>query len=115
LTRIFPHPGENLAGGGSDLRRVAADPYGLPTPLPRYPNLQQVFVTSRIYGGYANGTAHGCLNPEPFAYEEGFAVQRLIADQPDPRPILWSGRLQQGTLVRLGPVFVGQRAQSESG
>ncbi len=55
---------------------------------PRYPSLQQVFITSRIYGGYANGEKHGraprdydCENPEPFAYEGGFAVQRIIVGQ----------------------------------
>jgi len=51
---------------------------------PRYLNLKQVFVTSRIYGGYANnsiGGANACLNPEPFAYELGFGVQRLITAQ----------------------------------
>src|SRR5581483_3179455 len=43
---------------------------------------KQVFITSRIYGGYANSLNHGCtLNPEPFAYEEGIAVQRLIVAQ----------------------------------
>lgn len=56
------------------------------TGNPRYPNLKQVFVTSRTYGGYANGdptqgAGDTCLNPEPFAYELGFAVQRLITAQ----------------------------------
>ncbi|MBZ5600215.1 MAG: hypothetical protein LAN83_18065 [Acidobacteriia bacterium] len=56
--------------------------------VPRYPNLQMVFVTSRTYGGYAvnppedsSDPTAGCLMPEPFAFEEGIAVQRLIVAQ----------------------------------
>jgi hypothetical protein len=43
----------------------------------RYHNLREVFVSSRIYGGYSS-TA---LNPEPFAYEYGFSTQWIIQAQ----------------------------------
>ncbi len=43
----------------------------------RYPNLQIVFLSSRTYGGYATTD----LNPEPYAYEEGFSVKWAIESQ----------------------------------
>ncbi len=50
----------------------------------RFPNLRIVYLSSRIYGGYAGGP----LNPEPYAYQSGFAVKRLIADQIAGKPEL---------------------------
>ncbi len=44
----------------------------------KFPNLVLCYVSSRVYGGYA---APGSLNPEPQAYESGFAVKWLIEDQ----------------------------------
>jgi len=44
-----------------------------------FPNLTLVYFSSRIYAGYSNGVAK--INPEPYAYESGFAVKNAIADQ----------------------------------
>ena len=45
----------------------------------KLPNVRLLYLSSRIYAGYAT-TA---LNPEPYAYESGFAVKQLIEAQID--------------------------------
>jgi hypothetical protein len=43
----------------------------------KLPNVRLCYLTSRIYAGYATSN----LNPEPYAYESGFAVKWLIDSQ----------------------------------
>ncbi len=45
----------------------------------RYPNLRQIFFSTRIYAGYSVTP----LSPEPSAYEGGFGVKWLIESQID--------------------------------
>lgn len=57
----------------------------------RYPNLRLVYLSSRTYGGYAITG----LNPEPAAYDSGYAVRGLIQDR-------MAGRLK-GPWLAWGP------------
>src|SRR5947209_968055 len=58
----------------------------------KFPNLHLVYVSSRTYGGYAS-TA---LNPEPYAYQSGFAVKWTVGDRID-------GHLKLRPWVGWGP------------
>jgi hypothetical protein len=49
----------------------------LQTLKQRFPNLEIAYLSSRSYGGYVRVST----SPEPHAYETGFAVKWLIADQ----------------------------------
>ena len=50
------------------------------TMLTLFPNLKLVYFGTRVYGGYSNGVGTPD-NPEPYAYEVGFAVKWSIQDQ----------------------------------
>lgn len=50
----------------------------------RFPNLRVVYLSSRIYAGYATNN----LNPEPYAYESAFVARWLIQDQMAEKPEL---------------------------
>lgn len=64
----FPKHAEKLAGELIKIIQMAKE---------RYPNLRIIYLSSRIYAGYANGN----LNPEPYAYEGAFAVRNVILKQ----------------------------------
>jgi hypothetical protein len=67
-TAPFPDSAQSLQADLKAIVRILHD---------RFPNLKLAYLSSRTYGGYAS-TA---LNPEPFAYESGFAVKWLIEAQ----------------------------------
>jgi hypothetical protein len=115
-----------------------ADAYRLQTNLGRvmralrvrYPYLRLVFVSSRVYGGYATVD----LNPEPYAYESGFSVKWLIESQinemrgqpADPRagtldyakkisaPILWGPYMWANGLVPRSDGVIWDRSDFEA-
>ncbi|MEO8201446.1 MAG: hypothetical protein ABI679_13045 [Gemmatimonadota bacterium] len=73
-----PDPISSLPSASSDAYHLEASLGGIVRALRnRYPNLQMVFLSSRIFAGYAVST----LNPEPYAYESGFSVKWLIEAQ----------------------------------
>ncbi|MFZ0548463.1 MAG: hypothetical protein WAM60_23645 [Candidatus Promineifilaceae bacterium] len=46
----------------------------------RFPNVEEIYLSSRTYGGYAE---QNTVSPEPWAFEGGFAVKWLIESQID--------------------------------
>lgn len=47
--------------------------------LTAFPNVKLLYYSPRIYAGYSNGVS--TVNPEPYAYETGFAIKWAIQDQ----------------------------------
>src|SRR5438105_13048160 len=77
----------------ADAQRLRGDLEAILQILARtYPNLHLVYLSSRTYGGYASTT----LNPEPYAYQSGFAVKWTVGDRID-------GHLKVRPWVGWGP------------
>jgi hypothetical protein len=67
-TAAFPNHAEALRAELEQVTRILKE---------RFRNLALCYCSSRIYGGYASTD----LNPEPYAYESGFAVKWMIERQ----------------------------------
>lgn len=68
----------------------------------KFPNLQVVYLSSRIYGGYSGGA----LNPEPYAYEGAFPVRWLIQRQmKGDKELAFSGEKPVAPVLLWGPYF----------
>jgi hypothetical protein len=87
----FETYGRTLASELTQITSIAAQ---------RYPNLRQLFVSARSYGGYSGiypSTSLNGANPEPWAYETGFAVKWFVAQ--------WVTNPAQRPWVGWGPYF----------
>ena len=85
----------------ADAKRLQADLHAIVKLLgSRFPNLRLVYVSSRTYGGYATSA----LNPEPYAYQSGFAVKWLVRER-------IAGALKGRPWVAWGPYLWTNGAQ----
>ena len=57
----------------------------IPNLLVRFPNLKLLYLSSRTYAGYSNPVKD---TSEPYAYDQGYALQATIADQINGNPAL---------------------------
>jgi len=93
----FPEHAKSLQNDTAEILRKLKE---------KFVNLRIVYLSSRIYAGYAT-TA---LNPEPYAYESGFSVRWLIEEQIKGEPELnydpAKGEVKSPLLL-WGPYFWG--------
>lgn len=75
----------------------------------RFPNLRVAYLSSRIYAGYATTT----LNPEPYAYQSGFAVRWVIEDQLTGL-LPFSGAAREAPWIAWGPYLWADGLTSRS-
>ena len=102
----WPKHGEELKGHIVASQRIAKE---------KFPNLRVVYLSSRIYAGYAATP----LNPEPYAYESALVVRGIIREQMDnagrgllkaPPVLLWGPYLwADGTMPRKSDALVWNR------
>jgi hypothetical protein len=52
----------------------------------KFPNLVLTYLSSRYYAGYSNGIRN--TDPEPYSYQQGFAIKNVIQDQLNGLPSL---------------------------
>lgn len=71
----FPEDARALQADLAEIMQISND---------RFPSLRIAYLSSRTYAGYASTT----LNPEPYAYQGGFAVKWLIEQQMEGDPTL---------------------------
>jgi Putative Ig domain len=76
-TGIYP---QDMQNSQADMETTANNIYT------EFPNATIIYYTGRIYGGYGNGV--NTYEPEPQAYDTGFAVKAVIADQINGNPNL---------------------------
>jgi hypothetical protein len=93
LKQAIIRPTEPFPADAQRLERDLVDIVGILRS--RFANLRAIYVSSRTYAGYATTD----LNPEPYAYQSGFAVRWLIGRRIDARlsgpwigwgPYLWT-------------------------
>jgi len=92
-TQSFPLHAQMLQSNYESIARILKS---------KYPNIKIAYYSSRIYAGYAQGVS--TLNPEPYAYESGFAVKWLIEKQISADPTLAAtGSTPQAPWLAWGP------------
>ncbi|MGH8471071.1 MAG: hypothetical protein ACREVJ_01090 [Gammaproteobacteria bacterium] len=67
-TGQFPADAQRLQGDLTAIAQILTD---------RFPNIHLAYFSSRIYAGYSTTDK----NPEPYAYQSGFAVKWLVEEQ----------------------------------
>lgn len=75
----------------------------------RFPNIKICYMGSRISGRYASVT----LNPEPYAYWQGWAVKKVIEDQINgDTQLQYSGTGANSPFISWGGLYVVRRQHS---